>query len=363
MCQGVRTETYGIKDNTIKDEEVAAFIRRDHGDFVIGKINTTLSIYDGRPRLVLSEGSKCKASNGDPLDIRASTIVDFVCDPGVFGPGQPRLVAQLPPGKADAACAFVVEWKTHYACPIGEGGFIWSLFVFLAVTFLTLLMAYTVLGTLYNRYVLQLRGYDQIPQFSLESMKYHTSEAIDWLKDIAAQLDIPGSNGSGPYGARNPRTPRPNPVSHQAQAGGFSLHDDEANIGYSRPQRQPETNPVSHQTQVIAETQRAQAEPQSLSQSLSQPLSQPLPTSPPPPPPPKLMTGARVPVKLEVRQASQAEREFMLGEEDEEEDDDDEEESDEETPKDESPPHGSHGKPAQTQPLAGSAGSSSKPLI
>ena len=38
MCQGVRTETYGIKDNTIKDEEVAAFIRRDHGDFVIGYV-------------------------------------------------------------------------------------------------------------------------------------------------------------------------------------------------------------------------------------------------------------------------------------------------------------------------------------
>ena len=44
-------------------------------------------------------------------------------------------------------------------------------------------------------------------------------------------------------------------------------------------------------------------------------------------------------------------------------DDDDEEESDEETPRDESPPHGSHGKPAQTQPPAGSGGSSSKPLI
>ncbi|KAJ3544610.1 hypothetical protein NMY22_g2724 [Coprinellus aureogranulatus] len=206
MCQGVRTETYGIKDGAIKDEEVAAFIRRDHGDFVLGKVNTTLGIYDGRPRLVLSEGSKCKSSNGDALDIRASTIVDFVCDPGVFGPGQPRLVAQLPPGKADAACAFVIEWKTHYACPIGEGGFIWNLFVFLAVAFLSLLAAYTVLGTLYNRYVLQLRGFDQIPQFSLESMKYHTSEAIDWLKDIAATLDIPGNH---PYErARNPPNPQ-----------------------------------------------------------------------------------------------------------------------------------------------------------
>ncbi len=34
-------------------------------------------------------------------------------------------------------------------------------------------MAYTVLGVLYNRFVLQLRGFDQIPQFSVESMNYH----------------------------------------------------------------------------------------------------------------------------------------------------------------------------------------------
>lgn len=172
-------------------------------------------------------------------------------------------------------------------------------------------------------------------------MKYHTSEAIDWLKDIAATLDIPGSNNanSGLYGAPNARAP--NPVSHQAQAGGFSLHDDEANIGFSRPSRQPETNPVSHQTQVLAEAQRAH-EPQSLSQSIPEAL----PTSSPPPP--KLMTGGRIPVKLEVRQASQAEREFMLGEEEEEEDDDDESDSEEDTPRDSSPPSGSQG-PAQTQ--------------
>lgn len=40
-------------------------------------------------------------------------------------------------------------------------------------------MTYTALGTLYNRYVLQLRGFDQIPQFSVESMKYHAREATD----------------------------------------------------------------------------------------------------------------------------------------------------------------------------------------
>jgi hypothetical protein len=35
-CQGTHTETFGIKDDTIRDDEIAAFVRRKHGDFVIG---------------------------------------------------------------------------------------------------------------------------------------------------------------------------------------------------------------------------------------------------------------------------------------------------------------------------------------
>lgn len=40
-------------------------------------------------------------------------MVEFVCDSSVFGSGMPRLVAQLPPGDDEDACAFFIEWKTH----------------------------------------------------------------------------------------------------------------------------------------------------------------------------------------------------------------------------------------------------------
>lgn len=37
----------------------------------------------------------------------------------MFGPGRPRLLAQLPPGEDEAGCAYVIEWTTpvrHFEC-------------------------------------------------------------------------------------------------------------------------------------------------------------------------------------------------------------------------------------------------------
>ena len=36
VCQNVRTELFGTKDDSIDDGDVGGFIRRGHGDFVIG---------------------------------------------------------------------------------------------------------------------------------------------------------------------------------------------------------------------------------------------------------------------------------------------------------------------------------------
>jgi cation-dependent mannose-6-phosphate receptor len=154
-------------------------------------------------------------------------------------------------------------------------------------------MTYAVLGTLYNRYVLQLRGVDQIPQFSIESMRYHGGEAWDWIKDIISGLNIGGHESGGiPYRGRSsglpsggPRTP--NPVSHHSQNSGTgpsgSVDDLEVNgglnksgnSGFIRPQQNKSRgspfqrqgiNPVSHQSQAFVE---------SLSFSASPPPSQP----------------------------------------------------------------------------------------
>lgn len=52
------------------------------------------------------------------MEVRASALVEFVCDMSTFGPGTPRLLAQLPPGDDEAGCAYVIEWKTH-VCFVG----------------------------------------------------------------------------------------------------------------------------------------------------------------------------------------------------------------------------------------------------
>lgn len=153
-------------------------------------------------------------------------------------------------------------------------------------SFLAFLLTYAVLGTLYNRYVLRLRGVDQIPQFSIESMRYHGSEAIDWIKDIFAGLDIGwhrrgGTSYDGLPSARlptgGPRTP--NPVSHHSQNSGSGPPDDlEENAsqdkssvsGFIRPQQSKdraspfhrmETNPVSHHSQAVAQSLSASSPP------------------------------------------------------------------------------------------------------
>lgn len=54
----------------------------------------------------MAHGSQCAK------DERASSLVNFVCDSSVSGHGSPQLVGSLPPGDEDAACAFIIEWKT-----------------------------------------------------------------------------------------------------------------------------------------------------------------------------------------------------------------------------------------------------------
>jgi len=319
VCQNVKTDMFGLKDD-IQASDVGGFIRRGHGDFSLGKFNTTLSVLESRPRIVMSNGSRCKSKAGEqPGDIRASTLIEFVCDSSIFGPGTPRLVAELPPGDEETPCAFVIEWKSHYACPTSEGGGVWGFFGTLAVIFLVLLMAYTVLGTLYNRFVLDLRGYDQIPQFSIESMRYHGKEAYEWTRDMIGIIILnagsrSGGAGDGYSGLSSGNAP--NPVSHQAQVSGMTANSVEEGLGsagFIRPQanrnrsaafQRLETNPISHQSQVA--------------QSLSFPASTAQTPQQSRPPPPQ-MADAPAPRRpgSDSRNSTKEEREFMLGDDDE----------------------------------------------
>ncbi|KAJ7149227.1 hypothetical protein C8R43DRAFT_1236564 [Mycena crocata] len=291
-CKSVSHETWGLK---VEDPAlVGGFIRRDHGDFSMGKTNTTLSFSGraGHPHLTLASGSSCRDSNGKTVDqLRGSTEIEFVCDPSA-GAGSPRLVAQLPPGGDDAACAWFVEWRTKAACPTSEGVTFGGFVSFIIITALIILLTYVVLGTLYNHFVLQLQGADALPRFSIAGMAYHGREAWglagEWWASGGRRGGL-SSTARGPVGLGGP--------------GGFSSHgrsfgggdserafggDDERSFGGNpnnttntnnshervfgsgggnrngtananpfvrtsvrKEQMQPQTNPASHQTQVM----------------------------------------------------------------------------------------------------------------
>ncbi|KAF5375607.1 hypothetical protein D9757_008549 [Collybiopsis confluens] len=198
VCKPISTEMWGLK--VPNAENVGGVIRKDHGDFSIGEKNTTLAMSEGNPKLVLKNGSNCKTS-----DAKAETEIQFQCDTTELGSGSPRLKTRWPSdNQDDLACFFLIEWKTHYACPTGERGGPWGFFAILAIFIAVLVMLYLVLGTLYNRYILNLRGFDQIPQFSLEAMKYHSREALDWFRDLMSQF-YEGSQRSG-WGGNVPRS-------------------------------------------------------------------------------------------------------------------------------------------------------------
>ncbi|TFL06415.1 hypothetical protein BDV98DRAFT_559373 [Pterulicium gracile] len=280
---------------------------------------------------MFTNGSYCDGKDAKE-GVRASTVVEFRCDHSTGHVGTPRILAQLPPGDNEA-CGFFIEWRTSYACPVYESsmGFFSILFVIIG----SVLALYLVVGTLHNRFVLGLAGYDQIPQFSLSSMRYHATEAYQWLRDYASGYQRPAFAGASAYqaapnadeeaaagGFRRPSQQGNvhsaiNPFSHQSQVSGGDLGSGGSQGGFTRAStagkaRAPNsvgTNPVSHQSQVIAEANAA-ARHQS--------------SSPPSASSPQGLTGQRLQSRRlgeEKAPATKEEKEFMLGEDDDEEDD------------------------------------------
>lgn len=166
-------------------------------------------------------------------------------------------------------------------------------------------MLYILLGTLYNRYVLELRGFDQLPQFSAESARYHAVSAMDWIRS-----GYEGWQGQGSVSLRDhhhdhlngpaARTPAP-PSQGQGHTGNEFARPTvsaRASVGAGKQRKQPEPNPISHFSQAQ----------QSDSQS---PSLQPSPGRDTPPP-----SQTKGPAN-ETSQVPE-EKAFLLGDDDEE---------------------------------------------
>jgi hypothetical protein len=127
------------------------------------------------------------------------------------------------------------------------------------------LMLYIVLGTLYNRYVLQLRGFDQLPQFSAESARYHAVQAMDWVRSgyegwqgrgSVSLRDHHHDHLNGPA-ARTPDRTSPAPGNEFVRANNGARGSAAA----GKQRAQPEPNPVSHFSQAQQQPSAGPAEP------------------------------------------------------------------------------------------------------
>ncbi|KAJ6549074.1 hypothetical protein DFH09DRAFT_1169662 [Mycena vulgaris] len=277
-CKSVSHDTWALK---VQDPGlVGGFVRRGHGDFSIGRTNTTLSFSGraGHPHITLTSGSNCLDADSKPIDkMHGSTEIEFICDTSA-GAGSPRLVAQLPPGADDAACAWFFEWRTAAACPTSEGTTFGGIVYFLFMSVLIFLILYLALGTAYNYFVLHLTGTDALPRFTLAGMLYHAREAwemaIDWWASRSAGSRSTSAGARGPVGLGGPggfsssaRDPERGERAFGGSGNGSANPFVRTGTSVRKEQLQPQTNPASHQTRVM----NAPAQADAISHSMAPP--------------------------------------------------------------------------------------------
>lgn len=219
VCRDVIHELWNVGEQ----EHVGAVVTHSKGDFSMGTTNSTLFPSPGtsQPMLVYSNGSPCPGMT----DSTATTVIRFICSESEFGAGSPQLVAALPvTSDSEDQCTWMFEWRTHVACPTNpkqlEGHW----------TAIGLLLAFMMIGlfstfagiTMYNRFVLGLKGWDQLPRPSLPHFDLSGLRRL-FRRDAHAGPGWGSWNRSGGYG----HVRAEDNDEEEGFAGRFSLADDE----------------------------------------------------------------------------------------------------------------------------------------
>ncbi|KAG1871578.1 mannose-6-phosphate receptor binding domain-containing protein [Suillus subluteus] len=208
VCRRVTTEPWstGVPDNV----DIAGLVRDDHHDFAVGLVNTTLEMRDTGLMMHLSNGSPCPGED----NLYGSSSILFLCDATVYGAGKPAVISQFPEDD-NQACQYTVEWRTHFACATGERGLISGLIVFLVIFVMILLMLLIVSSTLYNRFILRKRGFDQLAWLSKVHLLELTDFCIELFRSTVDNVRLTGNRWAE-------STRNFNPASHQ-----WSSRDEE----------------------------------------------------------------------------------------------------------------------------------------
>ncbi|KAI0244061.1 Cation-independent mannose-6-phosphate receptor CI-MPR [Massospora cicadina] len=170
VCNPLPTTPAGITAGS----NVASYLKEEGSaaGISLGKNSSRPILRDGSLYLLYKDGANCTANN---VTRARSTMILFTCiDPLIVRP--PTFVGDFD------GCEYVFEWKTSAACPTSDtspsaGTIIFRLSC-MGVFF------YLLVGIIYNRFVKNAQGLEQIPNFNFWFGIY------DFIKDMVLIIAV-----------------------------------------------------------------------------------------------------------------------------------------------------------------------------
>ncbi|KAI9142258.1 mannose-6-phosphate receptor binding domain-containing protein [Paraphysoderma sedebokerense] len=142
--------TDGLQD---KDHTGAFKKLATSGKNSLGRFNSTINKSGDFIALTYKDGDKCPDSS---INLPMQSSILFQCDASVKDAGTPKMISSF------GTCVYTFHWRTSYACPsnVSSGSSGWT--TFWTIVFVVF-ACYLVGGILYNRFIKNERGWDQIP--------------------------------------------------------------------------------------------------------------------------------------------------------------------------------------------------------
>lgn len=164
VCEPLPTTPAGITAGS----NVSSYLREEGSatGVSLGRNSSTPILRDGSLYLLYTGGDNCTANN---VTRARSTMILFTCiDPLILRP--PTFVGDFD------GCEYVFEWKTTAACPTFDSSPSAGTIIFrlscMGVFF------YLLIGIIYNRFIKEAQGLEQIPNFNFWYGIY------DFVKDM-----------------------------------------------------------------------------------------------------------------------------------------------------------------------------------
>ncbi|KAI5781654.1 mannose-6-phosphate receptor binding domain-containing protein [Peziza echinospora] len=187
-------------ENDNEEEEVTVYS--------LGTPSTHLLLRGRKLILELTNGSRCptpststssSSSSTPPTPLYKSTLLTFLCDPGPLDPSLPPTISFI---GSLADCLYVFEVRTPHACPTyhDDSAAVLGPFAIFVVVLAVFAVVYCVGGCVYQRTVLNARGWRQVPHGNVwRGWGRRVAGVVGWV----VRRRRGGGGGGGRYSGLN----------------------------------------------------------------------------------------------------------------------------------------------------------------